>query len=136
VTPPPSGRSSDARGRSAPRPTRGAEGAETRRIVEALRKVIRRAAPGAEESVLWGGLSYHRPWIGGRVKGAVCQVGVKDDQVRLDFIHGIRLPDPRGLLRGDRLSKRYVPIPTVASARNPAIAALIEAAAEFIPVDP
>jgi hypothetical protein len=110
-------------GRSAP---------DARRIVESLRKVIRRAAPGAEESVVWGALSYHRPWIGGRVKGAVCQVVVKRDEVRLDFIHGIRLPDPRGLLRGDGVSKRYVPIPTVAVARSPAIADLIEAAAAVI----
>ena len=49
----------------------------TRKIVSTLRKVIRRTAPDAEESLLWGGMSYHRPKVGGRVKGSVCQIVVK-----------------------------------------------------------
>jgi hypothetical protein len=73
-------------------------------------------------------LSYHRPDLGGRVKGAVCQIVVKKGQVRLDFIHGIRLADPRGLLQGDRLSKRFVPIGCVADAKAPAVADLIREA--------
>ena len=106
---------------------------ETRRLVSALRDVVRRTSPDAEESLLWGGLSYHRPQVGGRVKGAVCQIGVKEDKVRLDFIHGIRLADPCGLLQGDRLSKRSVPIRTVADAERPEIAALIRQAAALDP---
>ena len=84
---------------------------ESRAIVLALREVVAQIIPEVEERVLWGGLSYHRPWIGGPVKGAVCQVVAKRGEVRLDFIHGVRLSDPRKLLQGDRLSKRYVPIP-------------------------
>jgi hypothetical protein len=94
-------------------------------VVLALRKVVRRAVPEATESLLWGGLSYHRARVGGRVKGAVCQIVVKRGQVRLHFIHGVRLADPRGVLRGDRVSKRFVPIGTVADAERPEIAALI-----------
>jgi hypothetical protein len=101
----------------------------TRQIVSALRDVVRRTVPHAEESLLWGGLSYHRPQVGGRVKGAVCQIGVKGGQVRLDFIHGIWLADPCGLLQGDRLSKRFVPIGTVADAERPEVTALIREAA-------
>ena len=71
-------------------------------LVLALRDVVRRTVPHAEESLLWGGLSYHRPQVGGRVKGAVCQIVVKRGQVRLDFIHGVRLADPCGLLRQRR----------------------------------
>jgi hypothetical protein len=97
--------------------------------VVALREVVRRTAPDAEESLLWGGLSYHRPWVGGRVKGAVCQINVVRGEVRLEFIHGVRLDDPRKLLRGDRLSKRYAPIRSVAEARRPEIVELIEEAA-------
>ena len=74
--------------------------AETRQLISVLRNVVRRTVPQAEESLLWGGLSYHRPQVGGRVKGAVCQIGVKGGQVRLDFIHGIRLADPSCLLKG------------------------------------
>ncbi|MDD5264277.1 MAG: DUF1801 domain-containing protein, partial [Candidatus Bipolaricaulis sp.] len=80
-----------------------------RLVVMELREVVFREAPDAEETVLWGGLSYHTPWVGGRVKGSICQIVVRQDSVRLDFIHGIRLADPGGLLEGDRLSKRYVP---------------------------
>lgn len=102
---------------------------ENRHLALAVRKVVHRLIPQAAESVLWGGLSYHRPEVGGRVKGAVCQIVLKRGQVRLDFIHGIRLTDPEGLLQGDRLSKRYVPIETVADAERPEVAALIREAA-------
>ena len=107
--------------------------ADTREIVLALRDVVRRTVPQAVESVLWGGLSYHRPDVGGRVKGAVCQVVVKRSRVRLDFIHGVRLSDPGRLLQGDRLSKRFVPITAVADANRPEIAALIREAAALEP---
>jgi hypothetical protein len=106
---------------------------EVREIVESLRRVIRRTVPGAEESFLWGGLSYHRPEVGGRVKGAVCQIVVKQGRVRLDFIHGIRLADPRGVLQGKLVSKRYIPIETVADAERPEVAALICEAAALDP---
>jgi hypothetical protein len=106
---------------------------EAREIVVSLRDVIRRTVPQAEESLLWGGVSYHRPEVGGRVKGAVCQIGVKGSQVRLDFIHGVRLPDPASLLQGDRRSKRYVPVDSVWVAERPEIAALIRAAAALDP---
>ena len=102
-------------------------------IVLRLREVILRNAAGVEESVAWGGLSYHRPWLGGRVKGAVCQIVTKKGRVRLDFIHGIALPDPNGLLKGDRLSKRYVPIRGPKEANRLEIEALIRAAMRLIP---
>jgi hypothetical protein len=107
--------------------------AEARRVVLTLRAVVLRTIPQAEESILWGGLSYHRPDVGGRVKGAVCQIGAKKEQVRLDFIHGIRLTDPSGLLQGHQLSKRVVPIDTVVDAERPEIAALIREAAALDP---
>jgi hypothetical protein len=102
---------------------------EMRQLVLALRDVVRRTAPHAEESLLWGGLSYHRPQVGGRVKGAVCLIVVKGGQVRLDFIHGVRLADPCGLLQGDGLSKRFVRIGTVADAKRPEVTALVREAA-------
>lgn len=98
-------------------------------MVLSLRAVVRRAVPGVEESILWGGLSFHRPEVGGRVKGAVCIVGVKSGKVRLDFIHGVRLADPARLLEGKLLSKRCVRLETVADTRQPEIEALIREAA-------
>jgi len=108
-------------------------GPGVRERVLALRRVVRAVAPEAEESVLWGGLSYHRPQVGGRVKGAVCQIVAKHGKLRLEFIHGVRLADPRGLLRGKRVSKRFVPIGCRADAEWPEVAALIRAAAALDP---
>jgi len=102
---------------------------EVHELVVALRKVIRRTIPQAEESILWNGLSYHLPEIGGRVKGAVCQINAKRGQVTLDFIHGIRLADPQGLLQGDQKSKRFVPMNTIADTKRPEIVKLIQEAA-------
>jgi hypothetical protein len=108
---------------------------ESRELVLALRNMVRRSVPHAEESLLWGSLSYHRPQVGGRVKGAVCQIAVKGGQVRLEFIHGIRLADPCGLLRGDGVSKRFVPIGTVAVAERPEVTALVRQAAALDPAE-
>jgi hypothetical protein len=102
---------------------------DKRRLVRSLRALVRRTIPRTEETLLWGGLSYHRPEIGGRVKGAVCLIGIRDDRVELAFIHGVRLPDPRGLLRGTRKSKRSVPITKVADVRQAGLASLIREAA-------
>jgi len=101
---------------------------EPREIVLVLRDVVCRTVPDAEETVLWGGLSFHTPWIGGRVKGALCQISAKQGEVRLEFIHGVRLADPAGLLRGDRISKRYVMIGSSAEAQRPEIVNLIREA--------
>lgn len=104
-------------------------------LVITLRDIVRDTVPDAEETMLWGGISYHTPWIGGRVKGALCQIGAKDGEVRLAFIHGIRLADPANLLCGSALSKRYVPIHTIADAQRPEILALIREASA-IELDP
>jgi hypothetical protein len=52
-------------------------------------------------------------------------------QVRLDFIHGVRLTDPLRLLQGNRLSKRFIPISSKAEAERPELAALIREAADI-----
>ncbi len=106
---------------------------EVREITSALRAQVLQIAPQTEESIVWGNLSYHRPWVGGRVKGAVCQIVVKGDRVRLDFIHGIRLPDPLRLLQGNGVSKRFIPIDNVAQITRSGIAALIRSAVNFDP---
>jgi hypothetical protein len=106
-----------------------------RAIVAALRAVVLEIVPDAAETMLWGTISYHTPWIGGRVKGALCQISVRRDAVRLEFIHGIRLADPSRILRGTALSKRYVPIGSVDEARHPSVGQLI-ADASAIDLDP
>jgi hypothetical protein len=106
---------------------------ETGRLVRALRAVVLRTAPEVEETFVWGGLSYHRPQVGGRVKGAVCQIGFKGGHVRLEFIHGVRLADPCRLLRGNLRSKRFVSIEATADIERPELASLIREAAALDP---
>lgn len=107
---------------------------DLREIVLTLRDVILREAPGVMESVLWEALSYHRPEIGGRIKGSVCMIVVREGNLRLDFVHGVRMRDPNHLLQGDLRSKRYVPIESVRDALRPTVAALIREADSIIPV--
>jgi hypothetical protein len=98
----------------------------------ALRTLVLEEAPEAAESIHWGALSYHDPGCGGHVKGAVCQITLHDGRVRLSFIHGVRLPDPAGLLRGDRKSKRYVELRSAAEIPDLPLRALVRAAATCV----
>jgi hypothetical protein len=102
---------------------------DLRDIVLELRSVVAGACPEATERILWGGLSYHDSRRGGPVKGAICQIEVERDRVLLGFIHGVRLADPKALLQGDRLSKRYVVIWSYDEAPWEALRQLIEEAA-------
>jgi hypothetical protein len=98
-----------------------------------LRNLVAAVCPQATERILWGGLAYHDAAKGGPVKGAICQIEIKRDCVRLSFIHGIRLSDPTSLLEGDRLSKRYVIIESYEQAPWEAITDLVRQASELDP---
>lgn len=107
--------------------------APQRKIARALRALIRELVPEIAESVLWRSLSYHRPKIGGRVKGAVCLVTPKAGAVELAFIHGAALADPAHVLRGTRRSKRFLPIRDMAEVDKQVLVDLIKAAAQYVP---
>ena len=79
-------------------------------IVLELRNVIMAVAPDATEVVRWGGLSYFHEGHGGIISAGICQIGIHKDHIRLEFIHGVFLPDPGQLLRGTQKYKRYVRI--------------------------
>jgi hypothetical protein len=106
---------------------------QLKEIALELRNLVAKACPQATERVLWGGLSYHDSAKGGPVKGAICQIEIEKDHVRLGFIHGARLRDPNSLLKGKRLSKRYVVIHSYDEAPWKAILALIQEAAQLDP---
>lgn len=105
-----------------------------REIALELRNLVSKYAPNVTERILWGGLSYHDASRGGPVKGAVCQIELHGDHVRLSFIHGIRLPDPAGLLEGDRLSKRFIRLDNYDQVPWDVLSELIEAARDFSPI--
>ncbi len=106
-----------------------------RELVDALRRLVRWVVPETEETVLWGSLSYHRPALGGRVKGAVCLITPKRDRVDLGFIHGAALEDPARLLRGSGKHKRHVSIRHVDEIDEEALRCLLEAALHYHPSD-
>jgi hypothetical protein len=106
---------------------------EIREIAHELRNLVALTCPAATERILWGGLSYHDSAKGGPVKGAICQVELEGDRVRISFIHGARLRDPSSLLTGERLSKRYVSVDSLEQAPWNGIRSLIEEAAALDP---
>jgi hypothetical protein len=106
---------------------------EVRHVVAAVRKLIRAAAPKATETVLWGSLSYHLPMLGGRVKGAVCQITPRRGHVDVGFIHGVFLPDPNQVLQGTGKSKRHVQVEHVKDLPALRLAELIRSAVEIRP---
>lgn len=108
---------------------------DLKEIVFELRNLIAEIAPHATEKIQWKGLSYHDAARGGVVKGGICQIEVHDDHVRLSFIHGAFIDDPHGLLRGDRLSKRYLQLESYEAAPWERLEELLRAAADFDPAE-
>lgn len=102
-------------------------------IVFELRNLIAEVAPDAREVIRWGGLSYYHEGRGGIVSAGICQIGIREDHVRLDFIHGIHLNDPGHLLQGSQKSKRYLRLTSYEDAPWEYLKQLIEAASHFDP---
>ena len=102
-------------------------------IVLELRNLIAFAALDAVEVVRWGGLSYFHAGRGGIVSAGICQIGIHTDHIRLAFIHGAFLSDPRRLLEGDRKAKRYIRITSYEDAPWEYLEGLIRASSQFDP---
>lgn len=102
-------------------------------IVFELRNIIATVAPTATEVILWKGINYYFKERGGPVSAGICQINALEDHVRLGFIHGIYLPDPHGLLEGDRKVKRFVRIISYESAPWDDLRNLITASSRFDP---
>jgi hypothetical protein len=110
--------------------------AHLQEIVLELRNVIASVAPDAVEVVRWGGLSYFHAGRGGIVSAGICQIGVHEDHVRLAFIHGAFIADPRHLLAGTQKAKRFVMIESYDDAPWDYFKELIAASAKFDPRHP
>ena len=104
-------------------------------IVLELRNVILGIAPSATETLHRHGLTYYEAGRGGPVSAGICQIHIQEDHIRLAFIHGAFLPDPRGLLEaeGDRKYKRFVRIYSFEQAPWEDLKALIIASHNFDP---
>ncbi len=107
--------------------------AELRDIVFELRSIVATIAPTATETLHRHGFTYYYAERGGPVSAGICQINLERDHIRLAFIHGAFLPDPKGLLQGDRLAKRYVKITSFDRAPWEDLQDLIMASAHFDP---
>lgn len=108
---------------------------EQRRLVVALRRLVRQTVPETDETILWGSLSYHRPDLGGRIKGAVCLITPRSGQVHLGFIHGSALSDPLRVLHGSGKAKRFVALRSISDIDRAALSTLVKAAAAYDPAN-
>ena len=102
-------------------------------IVLELRNIVASAAPDAVEVVRWGGLSYFHEGRGGIVSAGICQIGIHNDYIRLDFIHGVFLSDPKHLLVGNQKVKRFVKLKSFDDAPWDDLKQLIEESSRFDP---
>ena len=102
-------------------------------IVLELRNIIASTAPDAVEAIRWGGLSYFHEGRGGLVSAGICQIGIHKDHIRLAFIHGAFLPEPRDLFEGTQKYKRYIRIESYDDAPWDYLEQLIGAASQFDP---
>ena len=107
--------------------------ADLQDIVLELRNIIASVAPDAVEVIRWGGLSYFHEGRGGIVSAGICQIGIHNDTIRLDFIHGIYLSDPKHLLVGNQKVKRFVKIKSFDNAPWDDLKQLIEESSRFDP---
>ena len=96
-----------------------------------LRDLILSIAPNATEIIIWDALCYFKEREGGPIRANVCMIVFRKNQLCLDFIHGIWLPDPDHLLKGNQKSKRYVPIPHLEQSFKSQINELILASSDF-----
>lgn len=107
--------------------------AQLQDIVFELRNIIAGVAADTVEVIRWGGISYFHEGRGGIVSAGICQIGIHEDHVRLEFIHGIYLSDPQHLLQGSQKVKRFVRLTSFDDAPWANLKQLIEESARFDP---
>ncbi len=75
-----------------------------------VRTLVFELAPSAAERITWGAISFYHPSRGGPIKGSICQLVARDDDLRLDFPLGELMEDVHGVLEGEpgRKGKRFV----------------------------
>lgn len=102
-------------------------------IVLELRNILHSVAPDAVEVIRWGDLGYFHSGRGGLISAGICQIEIRNDHVRLAFIHGAFLPDPRNLLQGTQKAKRFIRINSFEEAPWDDLKELMASSAKFDP---
>ena len=94
-------------------------------IIRALRRLVKRVAPGLSEAVKWG----NGCWIGSN--RPVAYVYSAADHVQFGFFNGSSLKDPRGLLEGQGKYVRHTKVRDPSEIDERAFAALLRQAAHM-----
>jgi hypothetical protein len=100
-------------------------------LIRALRSAVRKRLPTANELVYDYGhslvIGYSPTETGGQ---SVVSTAARTDGVRLYFMHGPQLPDPKKLLMGTGKQARYIPVKAAKELAHPDVEALISATIE------
>lgn len=107
----------------------GASRADLADRLAAARALLRSAWPGAVERETARGAGRTVVYAAPRQAGPVLRLVVDPPNLLLHFADGAALPDPAGLLRGEGRRGRYVCLGAVSGEDQPALCALIAAAA-------
>lgn len=102
-------------------------------IILEIHNLVAEIAPSAAVDFHRKGLTYFNPDRGGHVSAGICQTFIMPDHIRLAFIHGACIPDPKHLLEGKTYPKRYIRIDSFDSAPWDDIKHLITAHNAFDP---
>ena len=93
-----------------------------RKIVEPIRRLVRKSIPGVEEVIKWNTLAYQ---MDGKTVGTMM---VHKEHVNLQFWRGAELTDKRGLLIGEGKGMRHVKFYAPKEVENPDLGRLLEKA--------
>lgn len=99
------------------------------KLARAARTAIRKRLPTANELV-YDNYQFLAIGYGGTERATDCIVSlaVSPKGVALSFYYGASLPDPNGVLLGSGSQNRFVRLASAATLKQPAVAALIDAA--------
>jgi hypothetical protein len=99
-----------------------AQNAGNQASIRALRRLVKRVAPGLSEAVKWG----NGCWVSSN--GPVAYVYSAADHVQFGFFNGSSLKDPRGLLEGQGKYVRHTKVRNPSEIDEQAFAALLRQA--------
>lgn len=81
---------------------------EMQELFLAVRDCVFAAVPEAWEWPKMGGTAYFLTEDGTPLKGMICHLVPKSEEVEIGFIFGAFMPDPRGWLAGTQKAKRHL----------------------------
>src|SRR3954471_3986259 len=96
--------------------------AHQKKMINALRKLMKKTAPALVESVKWG----NGVWLG--EEWPVAFLHAKDDHLQFGFFGGTGLSDPDGLLKGSGKHVKHIKVYTIDDIDEAAFARLIRQA--------